>query len=426
MNSWSSTPVFLRFFLIIIGFGWQWMIEAHKGRHHNSKGTAAAGPTLLGHWDANNVADKSYANGSSEAAGHQRAPLFDWESSPLPSWSSSMDSLRTGHAEHGHQRIQEVTTTLGQTAFLHCRVRYLADRRVLWMRQRDLHILTSGLHTYTNDWRISAVHVTVRQPPHGGPVVPANGEDVSSSPSFAPVANGNAAMASSASRNASGPADSSSSVWDDEDGVWSEWTLRIRSTEAKDAGLYECQVSTEPKISKIYRLHVVVSKASILGSAELFVKKGSDINLTCVTLTEEHQPPSQNAPMGVNKTPHYFTWHHNGQVLNYSARGGMSVTTDTIDGQSRLLLARAAPRDSGNYTCVPGPGATPASVTVHVLNGEQPAAMQRDNAACLVTPWWTSLPGIVARTSTVSCWTALLTLAVSSSWLTRSQLCDVT
>lgn len=56
-------------------------------------------------------------------------------------------------------------------------------------------------------------------------------------------------------------------------------------------------------------------------------------------------------------------------MLNYSARGGMSVTTDTIAGQSRLLLARADPRDSGNYTCVPGPGATPASVTVHVLNG---------------------------------------------------------
>lgn len=59
---------------------------------------------------------------------------------------------------------------------------------------------------------------------------------------------------------------------------------------------------------------ITVSKASILGSAELFVKKGSDINLTCVTVTEEHQLPSQNAPMGFNKTPHYFTWHHNGQV----------------------------------------------------------------------------------------------------------------
>ncbi len=48
----------------------------------------------------------------------------------------------------------------------------------------------------------------------------------------------------------------------------------------------------------------------------------------------------------------------------------MSVTTDTIGGQSRLLLARADPRDSGNYTCVPGPGATASSVTVHVLNGK--------------------------------------------------------
>ncbi|KAI9561479.1 defective proboscis extension response [Daphnia sinensis] len=396
------------------------MIEAHKGRHHNSKGSAA---TLLGHWDANSVADKSYGGNGSEAAAHQRAPLFDWESTTLAGWSPPLDALRVEHVEHGPQRIQEVTTTLGQTAFLHCRVRYLADRRVLWMRQRDLHILTSGLHTYTNDWRISAVHVTVRQPPHAGQAFPSNKDDVSSS--YPPAAN--TPIRSPASRNASvSPDSSASSVWDDEEGVWSEWTLRIRSTEAKDAGLYECQVSTEPKISKIYRLHVVVSKASILGSAELFVKKGSDINLTCVTVTEEHQPPSQNAPMGVNKTPHYFTWHHNGQVLNYSARGGMSVTTDTIDGQSRLLLARAGPRDSGNYTCVPGPGAAPASVTVHVLNGEQPAAMQRDNAACLATPWWTSLPGIVTRTSAASCWTALLTLAVSSSWLTRSQLCDVT
>lgn len=50
----------------------------------------------------------------------------------------------------------------------------------------------------------------------------------------------------------------------------------------------------------------------------------------------------------------------------------MSITTDTIYGQSRLLLARATPRDSGNYTCVPGPGATPASVIVHVLNGTVP------------------------------------------------------
>lgn len=35
------------------------------------------------------------------------------------------------------------------------------------------------------------------------------------------------------------------------------WTLRIRSVQLRDAGLYECQVSSEPKISKAVRLKVV-------------------------------------------------------------------------------------------------------------------------------------------------------------------------
>lgn len=178
--------------------------------------------------------------------------------------------------------------------------------------------------------------------------------------------------ANSSSRGSYGRFNDPVDSYDEEDGIWSEWTLRIRSAQVKDAGLYECQVSTEPKISKIYRLHVVVSKATILGSAELFVKKGSDINLTCV-ISEAPESPLQ------------FIWYHAGQVLNYSSRGGMSVTTDKIASQSRLLLARADTRDSGNYTCAAS-GAHPASVLVHVLNGEQPAAMQRDNSANLATP----------------------------------------
>lgn len=119
------------------------MIEAHKGRHHSAKGGGGGvASTLLGasqHWD-NNV-DKSYSGGNASnesAAGHQRAPLFDWESNAssasgpsATSWdSSSSDQPKTGDAGQHHHSIQEVTTTLGQTAFLHCRVRYLADRRV--------------------------------------------------------------------------------------------------------------------------------------------------------------------------------------------------------------------------------------------------------------------------------------------------------
>lgn len=71
--------------------------------------------------------------------------------------------------------------------------------QVSWIRKRDLHILTFGQVTYTNDARFSVI------------------------------------------KSASGDM----------------WTLRIRSVQLRDAGLYECQVSSEPKISKAVRLKVV-------------------------------------------------------------------------------------------------------------------------------------------------------------------------
>jgi len=318
--------------LLILGLQWGSVsCQNHRNRHHKS--------------DGSNINSKT--------------PLFDTETA------------------------QDVTTTLGHTAFLHCRVRYLGDRRVLWMRQRDLHILTSSLHSYTNDLRISAIQTTVREPQLKPTDSDTDESSVSSSAasSFSSSYSGFSPLnskwsskwnASSSSRSSYGRFNDAADNYDEEEGIWSEWTLRIRSAQVKDAGLYECQVSTEPKISKIYRLHVVVSKATILGSAELFVKKGSDINLTCV-ISEAPESPLQ------------FVWHHAGRVLNYSSRGGMSVTTDKIASQSRLLLARAGTKDSGNYTCAAS-GAHPASVLVHVLNGEQPAAMQRDNSANLATP----------------------------------------
>jgi hypothetical protein len=68
-----------------------------------------------------------------------------------------------------------------------------------WIRKRDLHILTVGILTYTNDQRYQSLH--------------ADGSD--------------------------------------------EWTLRITSPQPRDSGIYECQVSTEPKISLAFRLSVI-------------------------------------------------------------------------------------------------------------------------------------------------------------------------
>lgn len=84
------------------------MIEAHKSRHHNVSGKGGSGSGTY-HWN-------SSSSLSSQSESNQKEPLFDWDAS----------SVSTSESE----RIQEVTTTLGQTAFLHCRVRYLADRRV--------------------------------------------------------------------------------------------------------------------------------------------------------------------------------------------------------------------------------------------------------------------------------------------------------
>ncbi|XP_052565800.1 protein sidekick-1-like [Culex pipiens pallens] len=204
---------------------------------------------------------------------------------------------------------REVTATVGQSALLHCRVRNLGDRAVSWIRKRDLHILTVGILTYTNDQRFQSLHT------EGG----------------------------------------------------DEWTLRITSPQPRDSGTYECQVSTEPKISQAFRLSVVVSRAKILGNAELFIKSGSDINLTCVAL-QSPAPPS------------FIYWYKGGRVVNYSQRGGISVLTERQTKTSKLVIARAMPSDSGNYTCSPS-SSDSASVVVHVINGEQPAAMQHGNSS---------------------------------------------
>nr|CAH7742983.1 unnamed protein product [Callosobruchus chinensis] len=68
-------------------------------------------------------------------------------------------------------------------------------------------------------------------------------------------------------------------------------------------------------------------------------------------------------------------------VISYdSSRGGVSVITEKGDvTTSFLLIQHADISDSGKYSCSPS-NADVASVRVHVLNGERPAAMQTGSA----------------------------------------------
>ncbi|KAF4521916.1 hypothetical protein B566_EDAN007471, partial [Ephemera danica] len=121
-------------------------------------------------------------------------------------------------------------------------------------------------------------------------------------------------------------------------------------------------------IHLMFRDPVQVPTAHILGAPDLHVDKGSTINLTCI-IKYSPEPPA------------FIFWYHHDEVISYdSSRGGVSVITEKGDvTTSYLLIQHAQLSDSGKYSCSPS-NADVASVRVHVLNGERPAAMQTGSA----------------------------------------------
>uniref|UniRef100_W8B7U9 Tyrosine-protein kinase receptor TYRO3 n=1 Tax=Ceratitis capitata TaxID=7213 RepID=W8B7U9_CERCA len=212
---------------------------------------------------------------------------------------------------------RNVTVTVGQTGFLYCRVERLGDKDVSWIRKRDLHILTAGSTTYTSDQRFQVLR---------------------------PESSGN-------------------------------WTLQIKYPQQRDSGIYECQINTEPKMSLSYTFNVIELKANIIGPTDLYVKSGSDINLTCRIMQGPHELGN-------------IFWYKGTEIIDMSANLNeidsatrISVDNDWTDGlTSRLKIRRAMPADTGNYTCVPTI-AKSSSVYVHVIIGEHPAAMQHNSSS---------------------------------------------
>ncbi|XP_055637671.1 uncharacterized protein LOC129776197 isoform X1 [Toxorhynchites rutilus septentrionalis] len=149
-----------------------------------------------------------------------------------------------------------------------------------------------------------------------------------------------------------------------------DWQLLIQYANERDEGHYECRISSHPPLVYLVYLIVVVPKVEIVdergaATVDKFYKAGSTIELKCI-ISKVPQPTS------------YVTWKHGMRMLNYdTSRGGISVKTDLLTGgaMSRLYIANANRYDSGNYTCALADIAQ-ATVAVHVLNGENPAAMQ--------------------------------------------------
>ncbi|XP_068230741.1 hemicentin-1-like [Palaemon carinicauda] len=200
-----------------------------------------------------------------------------------------------------------VTAVVGHRARLPCQVKNLGLKDVSWIRQRDLHILTVGIFTYTSDDRFKVFH------PH----------------------------------------------------ETEDYYLDISSVTFRDSGIYECQVSTSPKVSlPIYLTVLGIQEADIPGPDEVFIQHGSTISLQC------------EVQAGVEAVGPVH-WLKGADTLNYSSpRGGISMEVEKTPTKtmSKLYITRAFRADSGNYTCAPL-FAKPDSVMVHVVNaGEESAA----------------------------------------------------
>ncbi|KAI9559159.1 hypothetical protein GHT06_015948 [Daphnia sinensis] len=141
------------------------------------------------------------------------------------------------------------------------------------------------------------------------------------------------------------------------------WSLQISHVQFRDEGGYECQIGGTPRVSHYIHLSVVEPTTVILGGSEMHIDIGSTINLTCLV---QHTP----------EPPDYVFWTHNQQTVNYdSKRGGISVMVERgATTLSSLLIQKAARRDSGVYVCSPS-SAPAAQASIHILEGERPAAM---------------------------------------------------
>ncbi|XP_066908882.1 zwei Ig domain protein zig-8 isoform X1 [Halyomorpha halys] len=190
---------------------------------------------LQGHWSFNDTIDISKYEefdhtrfqGSSELSmermldrmkEQERAERRRWESSKATQSPEEMPVFDT-------TLVTNVTSQLGATAFLHCRVKNLKNREVAWVRMRDWHILTLGMLTFSNDDRFRVQHLT------------------------------------------------------DSD----DWILMIKYVQKRDEGAYRCQVTTDAEpLTHVFNLLVAVPTADILGTSEIHIGQGSAISLVCV------------------------------------------------------------------------------------------------------------------------------------------------
>ncbi|XP_070072967.1 uncharacterized protein dpr17 isoform X2 [Drosophila takahashii] len=216
--------------------------------------------------------------------------------------------------------VLNITAQMGNHAYMPCQIHRLSDKPVSWVRMRDNHIISVDETTFIADERFQSI------------------------------------------------------FQEDHDYTWS---LQIKYVELGDAGWYECQMATDPKLSAKVHLQIVKPKTELIGDQSRFVKAGSKVALHCIV-------------RGTLDPPKYIIWFRGQKKISESdERTGWYTQLDrnifgTVgDNQNTigsLIIPLVRKEDSGNYTCQPS-NSVSVSVDLHVLSGEYSASAIMSTAA---------------------------------------------
>ncbi|XP_017142793.1 pneumococcal serine-rich repeat protein [Drosophila miranda] len=276
------------------------------------------------------------AAASSEAATlspeEQRRRMFDEQHSYLAAHRAALDGDGQAVRRNLTMPVLNITAQMGNHAYMPCQIHRLSDKPVSWVRMRDNHIISVDETTFIADERFQSI------------------------------------------------------FQEDHDYTWS---LQIKYVVPDDAGGYECQMATEPKLSAKVHLEIVTPKTELIGDQSRFVKAGSKVALHCIV-------------RGTLDPPKYIIWFRGQKKVSESdERTGWYTQLDrnifgTVgDNQNTigsLIIPVVRKEDSGNYTCQPS-NSVSVSVDLHVLSGEYSASAIMSTASVSWTKTRTSTSG---------------------------------
>ncbi|KAF8793681.1 Lachesin like protein [Argiope bruennichi] len=185
------------------------------------------------------------------------------------------------------EMIPNVTVPIGRDAVLQCTVQDIENYKVAWIKMDTQTLLTIHKHVITRDKRIR-------------------------------VTNNNL-----------------------------QWNLHISKVEEKDKGYYMCQINTEPMVSQLGYLDVMVPPTIIESStsSDTVIEERSKVSLRC---------EASGYPEPI------ITWRReDGKDINLGSYGGRKYSALRVEGEY-LNISQVSREDMGAYLCIAANGVLPS------------------------------------------------------------------